>query len=363
MNGQPSSASFDSVSVNGFRGFADLTVAELARVNLITGANNVGKTAFLESIFLLLGAHNPDVPLRLNHFRGMDLVTNDAETWGWLFHAKEMNRVITIHAKSQYNDYTLSIAFQPSDIMLAASDVPTRPPVSTERAGTTAPTSRSLSLTLQRAGAVIAYSSVALLPSGQVRLSPSPEPPPFPNCTYQHTRHSSAAEDAQRFGTIEEDGLQGELIEILRHSDARVKSLSVYSMGATPALRADLGTGRLIPLQFVGQGFSRLVSIVLSIMTSRNGCVLIDEFDNGLHYAALPGIWRGVAETANRANVQVFATTHSRECVIAAHGAFKERLAYELAVLRLERTNDHVRVVRYSQDALDTATSQNWELR
>lgn len=137
----------------------------------------------------------------------------------------------------------------------------------------------------------------------------------------------------------------------------------MYVVGPVTALRADVGIGRPVPLAYMGQGFSRLLAITISVMTSRGGCVLVDEIENGIHHSAMPGVWRGIAEAASRASVQVFATTHSRECVLAAHQAFKERLSYDLSVYRFERANDHIRVVRHSQESLDTAADLNWELR
>ncbi|MBN1565485.1 MAG: AAA family ATPase, partial [Anaerolineae bacterium] len=42
---------YTSFHIKNFRGFRDLTLDGLARVNLIAGGNNVGKTALLEAIF------------------------------------------------------------------------------------------------------------------------------------------------------------------------------------------------------------------------------------------------------------------------------------------------------------------------
>ena len=60
---------------HNFRGFEHLALDPLARVNLIAGKNNVGKTALLEAIFLHLGWHNPLLPLRVNSMRGVEWLT------------------------------------------------------------------------------------------------------------------------------------------------------------------------------------------------------------------------------------------------------------------------------------------------
>ena len=50
-------------SVRNFRCLRELDIEPLARVNLIVGENNVGKTALLEALFLSLNPGNPEAPL------------------------------------------------------------------------------------------------------------------------------------------------------------------------------------------------------------------------------------------------------------------------------------------------------------
>ena len=43
--------------------------------------------------------------------------------------------------------------------------------------------------------------------------------------------------------------------------------------------------------------------------------LLIDEIDTGFHWTVMEDMWRLVVEGAGRSNVQVFATTHSYDCI------------------------------------------------
>jgi len=63
---------YQSFEVGNFRCFRKLNLAQLERVNLIAGMNNVGKTALLEALFLHCSAYNPELTLRLNAFRGIE---------------------------------------------------------------------------------------------------------------------------------------------------------------------------------------------------------------------------------------------------------------------------------------------------
>lgn len=56
-------------------------------------------------------------------------------------------------------------------------------------------------------------------------------------------------------------------------------------------LYVDIGINKKIPMSFMGDGISRLTSILLAILTTKNGIVFIDEIENGIHYSVQNKIW------------------------------------------------------------------------
>ena len=110
---------------------------------------------------------------------------------------------------------------------------------------------------------------------------------------------------------------------------------------------------------------ARLSSIALAIGSTRNGVVLVDEIENGLHHSVMKKVWGGIAQFAREFNVQVFATTHSWECIRSAHEAFSEDELYDFRLHRLERIKDtdDVRAVTYDQETLDIALKKELEVR
>jgi predicted ATP-dependent endonuclease of OLD family len=58
-----------------------------------------------------------------------------------------------------------------------------------------------------------------------------------------------------------------------------------------------------------------MLALALALAKTQNGILLVDEIDTRLHYSVMGDMWRLVAETARRYNIQVFATTHSFDCV------------------------------------------------
>ena len=103
----------------------------------------------------------------------------------------------------------------------------------------------------------------------------------------------------------------------------------------------------------------RVARLVLSIATSPKGVVLVDEIENGVHHSAMEKVWKAVHEAVMVSGVQIFATTHSLECIHAARRAVGDDL-------RLIRLQPHVAsrpVVDYTEEALAGAFEFGMEVR
>src|SRR5207248_1777573 len=124
-----------------------------------------------------------------------------------------------------------------------------------------------------------------------------------------------------------------------------------------------VGIGRLIPIAFLGDGILRLTRIILWIIHTAGGVLFLDEVDNGFHYSHLRQIWSAIAASARQFDVQIFATTHSRECIVAAHQAFGETFVYDFRLHRLERSDSEIRAITYDQEALEAAIDSDFEVR
>ena len=99
------------------------------------------------------------------------------------------------------------------------------------------------------------------------------------------------------------------------------------------------------------------------MLVSKAKVLLIDEIENGLYYETLPQIWKGIAALAASENIQVFATTHSRECLIAAHETMKTQPSYDFALHRLQRVNGRLEAVTHDQGMLEVALKSGLEVR
>jgi AAA15 family ATPase/GTPase len=112
-----------------------------------------------------------------------------------------------------------------------------------------------------------------------------------------------------------------------------------------------------------GQGFSKLFSLFCRMLVSKAEVLFIDEIENGLYYEAMPQIWRGIAALAASEGIQVFATTHSRECIVAAHETLKATADYDFAFHRIQRVKGRLEAITHDQEMLDTAIKSGLEVR
>lgn len=94
-----------------------------------------------------------------------------------------------------------------------------------------------------------------------------------------------------------------------------------------------------VPLQSMGDGMTRVLQLILNALKAKNGFLLIDEFENGLHYSVQEQVWRLIFELASANHMQVFATTHSDDCVRAFSTVATEH-ALKGVLIRVERTDD-----------------------
>ncbi len=162
-----------------------------------------------------------------------------------------------------------------------------------------------------------------------------------------------------------EDRLQ----QLIRESiEPRLKRLRYARPKGTRThlVYVDLGSGPMLPFTQLGQAFCRVLEIYCEIFASQPKVILIDEIENGLYYEGLPDFWNGLYEVLEDQDVQLFATTHSRECMEAAHKAAAARKEYPLRYLRLDRRADDPQKIvatTFGQEEMETAIRSEIEMR
>jgi AAA15 family ATPase/GTPase len=146
----------------------------------------------------------------------------------------------------------------------------------------------------------------------------------------------------------------------------RVKKNSIEKIEEVPFI--NIGNDQLVPLKRSGEGMSRLLQLVLSMIHAKGGFLFLDEFENGLHYSVQPKVWQLLMELATKLDVQVFATTHDWDCVKSLQQASEEVSSTEVFLFHLGRSmavDERKRVIatEYDSEELRTATHAELEVR
>ena len=128
------------------------------------------------------------------------------------------------------------------------------------------------------------------------------------------------------------------------------------------------GNQRPIPLGSMGDGMLRVLQLLLAIYPAKNGFFLIDEFENGLHHSIQEGLWKLLFEIAKKLKVQVFATTHSRDCISSFANISEQRKDIEGVLFRLKKipTDDgrhQIIATSFPEDELIAAQKFQIDLR
>src|SRR6218665_4013447 len=124
------------------------------------------------------------------------------------------------------------------------------------------------------------------------------------------------------------------------------------------------GMPHVLPLQSMGDGVNRILTIILALVNCGNGYLLIDEFENGLHHTVQEKLWEIVFRLSKELNVQVFATTHREDCIAGFGEALNSpNIALDGKLIRIENKKGMIRAVEYTPKEIRMATEHHIETR
>jgi hypothetical protein len=376
-----------SLHISGFKLFRDLDLSKLGSLNLFVGKNNTGKTCLLEAVELYASSSPWDI-LRVGSRREPDVVQKrrfdkfdpfeleeSLRPLMSLFH-RERGHILKPHIR-------LSAGHSEADLELRCerflADLLEHEAMTTE-AGKLEPSSRQRHLHhLFEEGFVLTRGKKKSRPLFFERYLRRPDIPEE-MLKEEGWLHQDVAPvaflPARGLSNREAKGLWDKasladkdelLLDWLRFIEPEVRDLRYISdpdlNGDRPYLKINGDRGRT-PLSSMGDGLTRLFHIGLAMVNASGGILLIDEFENGLHWEVQLQLWKALFEAANQFGVQVFATTHSNDCIQAFVEAQKDRLIPNASyVYRLERKGESIHAHEFSPQGLEAAIRQGIEVR
>lgn len=384
---------YSEFEVHNFRGFSNLNVTNLARVNLVAGLNNSGKTALLEALFIHAGAFNPEILLRVNSFRGLSRSEISVEPqvpgpWNSLFRNFNLAENIEFVARSsqkvpesvklrivqdseELNEIYREYLQKGQEGTFLANRKQRRLQPKSEKTATA--DSNKIPSYLSTAAHVLEVICAGgkfgkvkyyhIFDRKGQRIIPIP-PAVTHQAVFMPASLKPLADDIDRFSLLETQKKLDDLLEVLQIIEPRLKRLALVIEDGLPSIQGDIiGIDRLLPLVLMGEGTYRLSSIIMAIAFAKNGLVMVDEIENGFHYSVLPKVWNAIDKASMQFNCQIFLSTHSLECIAAAQKNFVESKSYDFSFHRLERGPKDVKAVGYDKGSLTAALESQFEVR
>jgi hypothetical protein len=275
---------FKSVRIQNFRQFKDLTLDNLAQINLITGKNDTGKTSLLEAIWLYqAGPVDPGVIQSMARLRGIANVGLEGPSaWGWISHAGPQHDGISINIQDDSgNPGSLRIVTSSSLRAVPAAQAANGSAGQESIVSTASVSARALQLSYTDASGgryegyldVIGRDAIAY-PAADVKGR---------NWYFLAHRPGSPDQEAKILDRLVLSGHEAEIAEAYRLIDERVVSVRSLDPGTGHRIYVQLTDGATLPLSVMGDGLYRMGKIAIAIVEASGGVALIDEVNDGIH--------------------------------------------------------------------------------
>lgn len=356
--------------ISRFRGIDDVSISRLGRVTLIAGKNGIGKTTVLDAVRVY--ASRGSFGLMSEMLRTREEVTvyideNGDEVLTHDFESLPYGRVlspesaISIGPRSETEQLRIRLCNSQHRDM-SSDDSPTTDDILIERE-VYDKTDSTLS------------SKITTQPRRRLRFQESQFYPPIrceslgpgviDNPTMAKFWDNIALTDYEDRAVQALQLIYGDKVERLAFIGSEMREIRGYlqfryGLRAIVKMREQ---DRPVPLRSLGDGAIRMFGVALALANSQDGFLLIDEAENGIHHSVQSDYWRMVLQTAQEYNVQVFATTHSSDCIRGFAQAIVETESIDGALVRLQRRGEHLRAVEYSHQELQTAAKYGIEVR
>jgi AAA domain, putative AbiEii toxin, Type IV TA system len=370
--------------IKGFRTFKHLRIDRLARVNLVVGRNNVGKTMLLEALRLYVdGAHFASIArllLTRNEVAALAAPRRGAEA--------ELRLEALFHGRPAQLRADDAICLQDPTAPASALYIE-----AVERQGKNKKPRQGLGRILR----VRRGQQSGLLDASELsELGMNSRHPGWPleAPAFVHAGRMAAPHMGWLWDRVALTARAANVVNALRviapvEGIALVADPASYREGERVAMARVTSETEPVPLASLGDGMLRVFELALatefaaSPTTSRSTMLttdakeaggdiiiaidepvlLIDEVEIGVHYSALPDVWRYLFRAARERGIQVFATTHSWDCIEAFQQAAAEEPEGSAVLMRLEQKGQDHRAVLFDQDELPTVTKHHIEVR
>ncbi len=338
-----------------YRGINGLSLPHLSQANLVTGVNGIGKTALLEAIWLFVGRYNPMLLWNANVQRSNSPVLDPV--------SRLSGGALELHGAENGLTRQMKTTFE----KVADIAAPVTTGDTTEKNLMQLPVAGRINTLLDGKLAKGSIGGMQPTPWGMVTHE-NPVPPGSGSiCVIESTKYQldTPGEYLQRYSDMVRENRKEELTSAINLLLPKVRDLEILADRTGESYLSALTTdGIQLPLHDLGGGVVRLYRLLLSFFTCRDGILLADEIENGIHHSVLRDVWVRAREWMREWNVQLVATTHSAECIEAAITAYADS-PEELSLHKLFMNEEtgHVEAATFTGETIAGVRDLDLEVR
>lgn len=347
----------NNLHIKNFRCFEDLQIESLGRVNLIVGKNNSGKSSLLEAVYLYANGGNTwaiaDILSKRHEFY-LDYRDNPS---------KGLDSLDSIFFnKYNPNGYDLSISAGDNEINIVfIDDIEDITHQIANQLFVPPPMIKSS-----------AFGETVLVHTNNLidNLRGSNDLPLYSNCSFVSTEMQYEKNLAKLWDDIQSNAEDEKVEELLKIIEPRLNKLffiqEEFNNHRTAKIRLSAPT-EVQTLRSLGEGVTRLLQITLHSFKARSGILLIDEFENGLHYSIQQEIWDKLFKLATELDIQIFATTHSEDTIKAfckaSLNSEEEGRLISLGRSTRTSTKGQIKATVFNEDELEVISNTGMDVR
>lgn len=364
------------LTIENYRSFDKYRLDNLARVNLLVGDNNCGKTSVLEAVHILIALGQISCILetlshrkalrRFSGPRGASLHLPDVAQL--FFNNSESNKNGQSHVAFQQFQVEGNGDFHDNEDVDANVSVSCKPSIDNSAVEFESVASINCEALLEQKFQMRYGTPSSVVPSPQTKARSNSN-----QREVRRNRHKflppdrlSIKELSESWGQVIREQLDGLANHALSQLlDEQVSNIHfLLPLQSLSDIYIDSARNRN-QLSKLGYGTYCIFSIFIALAQSQRGIAMIDEIDTGIHYSRIVDMWKFVIQSAKDLDVQVFATTHSLDCLNGLCEALQrdESLSEHVAVHRIERSHGIREAITLDGDEFVRAMLRESEIR
>lgn len=374
-----------SLEVKKYKNFEHLTLNDLANINLIVGKNNVGKSALLEAVSIF--ASNGDLEqikaVLASRGEGVGFSSSveksaekEMERFLSLYHQWNvpnfLNHPIEISANEKLSGRKINFSMRLAGYIKS---------IETDSQGFERPykllednNEAMFENPDIHIGLLLSYDErkTFYMFNGERKRNPAEGLNAF---EYVRTNQIMGDKNPKLYDKIALTPNEKYIIKALQIIEPQIENINFLKDDKAPGQSDERvpfvvfkNDSKRYRLSAMGDGINRILTIILAMLNCENGVLLIDEFENGLHYSVQYQLWKVINDLSTKLNVQVFATTHSMDTLRSLSELINdypiEEMQEKVACYYLQRTQtNEIKGYRYSADNFEFLINKGEDIR